>query len=320
MSIRALALAALPALLLAASAAAGVPRVAADIPPVHSLVARVMAGLGTPELIVQPGATPHGQSLRPSQARALQAAEAVFWVGPALTPWLAEPVASLAADARAVPLLEAPGTRPLPFRDGATFAGHGHGEAAGRDGDHAGDPAPAAPGGAAAGTDPHAWLDPETGKAWLDAIAATLSGIDPANAEAYAANAAQGRAEIDAAAASAAGILAPARDLRFVVFHDAYRYFERRFGLSAAGAIALSDASDPSPARIAEIRDAVRDLGVTCILAEPQFDPGLVRTVAEGADLGTGIVDPLGAGIAPGPDLYPALIRGVAGEIAACGG
>ncbi len=315
MSIRALPLAGLLTLL-AAAAPADVPRVAADIPPVRSLVARVMAGLGEPDSIIRAGASPHGYALRPSEAGALQAADAVIWVGPALTPWLADTVATLAPDALSLELLDAPGTDPLPVRNSARFAPHDHG-------DHHDHENHAADHGESSGpddTDPHAWLDPETGKAWLDAIAAALSEIDPANAETYAANAAEGRAEIDAGATRAAEILAPVADLNFVVFHDAYRYFERGFGLSAAGAIALSDASDPSPARIAEIRDTVRELDVTCVLAEPQFDPGLVETVAEGAGIRTAVIDPLGAGIAPGPDLYPRLLVEVAREIAACGG
>ena len=316
MSIRLAVFPGLAGLLASGAALAEVPRVAADIAPVHSLVGRVMDGIGEPFLIVQPGTSPHAYALRPSQAGLVQEADAIFWIGPELEPWLEDALANLAPEAETVELLDAPGTTTLGFRTGATFApvehgheGHEHEEAS-RD--------PAEHGSSHQGIDSHAWLDPENGKVWLDVIAATLGELDPENADAYAANAAAGQAEIDAASDEARDILEPVSDLRFVVFHDAYQYFESRFALYAAGAIALSDASDPSPARIEEIRNAVRDLEVTCILAEPQFNQGLVRTVAEGNDLKSGVIDPMGSKIAAGPDFYPQLIRSVAKKLAGC--
>ena len=108
------------------------------------------------------------------------------------------------------------------------------------------------------------------------------------------------------------------QDLNFIVFHDAYQYFEHRFGLRAAGAIALSDASPPGPARIAELRERVAALKVTCALTEPQFDLDLVQTVFEGHDLKTAVVDPAGSGIPLGPDMYPDLIRSVGTALASC--
>lgn len=344
MSIRLISSAAVAALIAPCAVLAEVPQVATDIAPVHSLVARVMVGLGEPALIVPPGASPHGHAMRPSEARAVQEAEAIFWVGPELEPWLGDAIANLAPDAETVELLVTPGTETLEFRTGATFAPqgpHAHddhaADAADGDGGHAHDEHGHSPAEhshadvehgrgheeddhAHDGLDPHAWLDPENGKAWLDAIAATLGHLDPGNADAYAANAEAGKAEIDAAVAEAREILAPVSDLRFVVFHDAYQYFETRFGLSAAGAIALSDASDPSPARIEEVRDIVQALEVNCVLSEPQFNQGLVRTVMEGSDVTSGVIDPMGSDIATGPDFYPQLVRTVAEELAACRG
>ena len=326
MSIRLPALSGLAGLLASGAALADVPRVAADIAPVHSLVARVMEGLGEPTLIVAPGATPHGYSMRPSEARGVQEAEAVFWIGPELEPWMEDAIANLAPDAEAVELLGVPGTQTRAFRTGATFAPHEHGDREGDDHeaehaegghDHAGH-GDEEQDHSHAGLDPHAWLDPQNAMVWLDKIAATLSDLDPENAETYASNAEAGKAGIDAAATEVAGMLDPVTDLRFVVFHDAYQYYEARFGLSSAGAIELGDASAPSPARIEEVRDIVRELGVTCIFSEPQLNRELVGTVAEGADAQTGTIDPLGRDIAPGPDFYPQLITAIAGEIASC--
>jgi zinc transport system substrate-binding protein len=321
---RRLLLPAVPAILLSAPALAEAPSVAADIAPVQGLVARVMDGVGEPALIIQQGASPHEYSLRPSEAAALENADIVFWIGESLTPWMAETVETLAGDATVVELLDVPGTVTLPYREGATFEAHDHGEDEHGHDDHGHDDhghdehAHDDQGHDHEGDDPHAWLDPENAKLWLDAIAAELSAADPANAATYVANAAAGRAEIDAASAEAATTVAPLKDAGFVVFHDAYQYFEARFGIAAAGAISLSDASEPSPARIAEIQAAVADLGVACVFSEPQFNAGLVATVMDGSAAKTAVLDPLGTTIEPGPGFYPALIRQLSASMAGC--
>lgn len=309
------------------SAWAEVPRVAADIPPVHGLVARVMQGLGEPALVVPPGASPHGYSMRPSEARALDQADVVFWLGEALTPWLEGPLEELAGSAQRVELLEAEGTTVLPFREGARFEAHahddhaGHGEHEDHDGhadhddhkDHAD-----AHEHHHEGADPHAWLLPANAQAWLDVIAEELAEHDPDNAAAYKANAEAGKQEIAEAVASISAQLEPFRAKQFIVFHDAYQYFERGFGLNAAGAISISDAAKPSPARVAEVRDVVADLKVTCVFSEPQFNSGVVATVLDGTGAGTAVLDPLGAKLEPGPQFYPALLQEIGTAIAGC--
>lgn len=309
------------------------PRVVADIPPVQSLVARVMQGVAEPALLIRPGASPHGYQMKPSEAAALDAAQAVFFVGPELTPWIERPLQSLATDAVQVELLAAPGTVTLATRSAATFGGHddagaapgGGMQGAGRDA--AGTDGPARDDAAAdghdhahdhGGIDPHAWLDPENGKAWLAAIADELARLDPPNAATYAENARAGAVEIDAAAADTQAVVASLGPLRFLVFHDAYQYFENRFGLTAAGAVSVSDASTPSPARIAELQQAVATLDVTCALAEPQFDADLVTAVTQGHDVRTAVLDPVGAALPPGPQMYPELIRSIGAALKAC--
>ena len=202
------------AVILPLPALAEAPRVVADIAPVQGLVARVMDGVGTPALLIPPGASPHSHAMKPSDARALSDAQAVFMVGPDLTPWLLKPVETLAPQASHIVLMDAPGTLRLPNRTGETFETHGHHE------DHAPEAAEAghAHHESEAGTDPHAWLDPENGKLWLSAIAAELSRIDPANAPAYAANAARGAVEIDAARTDVQTALAAGQTPRFIVF------------------------------------------------------------------------------------------------------
>ena len=153
---------------------------------------------------------------------------------------------------------------------------------------------------------------------WLDLIAGELAQFDPGNADAYRANAAAGRIEIDQAVVTIDAGLAPLRDGGFVVFHDAYQYFETSFDLSALAAISLSDASSPSPARIAEVRDTVAELGVSCVFSEPQFNPGLVATVLDGTGAKTAVIDPMGTEIPLGPQFYPALLLDLGQRMANC--
>jgi len=317
---------------------ADVPNVAVDIAPVHSLVARVMEGVGEPDLILPPGASPHEYSLRPSAAEALQSAHIIVWMGGDLAPWMEDAIDTLATDASVMTLLEAEETTLLDFREGASFEAHehdhgdehdhdDHSDSAEHDhDDHGHDDHGHADHTEAAGHaghdhgkhDPHAWLSPTNATAWLNLIAAELSAADPENAGAYFANATAAQTEMAALSTEVAEILGPVRGQSFVVFHDAYQYFETDFDFPASGAISLSDATDPSPARIAEIQERVRSEDVTCVLAEPQFNPGLVTTVLDGTDAKTAVIDPLGVDLEPGPTLYPQLIRNMATTLADC--
>jgi len=402
----------LSAALLGGTAMADVPRVAVDIAPVHSLVARVMEGVGTPDLIIPSGESPHGFSMRPSSAAALQEADVVFWIGHDLTPQLEDAIETLAEDASVSELLEVDGVKLLDFREGALFEAHDHGdhddhghedhaehgdhddhghedhaehddhddhdhkEAGDHDHDHDehahddhddhddhGDEDHAGKddhdhdehgheeakgdghdheehaheehdhdqhaehddhghddhaGHDHGDHDPHAWLSPQNASVWLDEIAAQLSTVDPENAGAYFANAAAAKGELDALSSEINATLDPVRDGNFIVFHDAYQYFEVDFDFPAAGAISIGDASDPSPTRIAEIQGRIREEGVDCVLAEPQFNPDLVATVLDGTEAGTSVIDPLGAELEPGSALYPQLIRNMANALAEC--
>ncbi len=309
---------------------ADTPQVAVDIAPVHSLVARVMDGVGTPDLIIQPGASPHEYSLRPSEAAALQNANLVFWIGPDLTPWLTDTIKTLAPDAAVTALMEVDGTIKLEFREGALFEAHAHED----DDDHVDeahddhdeearhddhdDDETGHEGHGQGAHDPHAWLSPQNAMTWLNVIAGQLSAADPDNAGAYFTNAAAGRTEMEALIGEVIATLDPVRDGQFLVFHDAYQYFEMDFDFPASGAISIGDASDPSPARIAEIQDRIAEQGIDCVLAEPQFNPGLVATVLDGTEAGTGMLDPLGSDLEPGPALYSQLIRNLSTALAGC--
>lgn len=332
-------LAPLALLAAATTASADVPFVATDIAPVHGLVARVMSGVGAPELIIDPGASPHGYAMRPSEARALQAADIVVWVGPELTPWFADRLETLAPRARSVDLLHVAGTLLLDMREETVFAeageDHDHDDEHGREEDHGHDDEHGQEHGqedehddehghdddhghSHEGTDPHAWLDPQNARVWLGHIAEVLSAADPENAATYAQNAEDAIAEIDSAEAEARKGLEGAEETAFIVFHDAYHYLETRFGLRAAAALSGSDATDAGPAHLRALQVLVAERGVGCAFAEPQFNGAALETVLEGSGAQVATLDPLGRDITPGPDFYPAFLRALGADLAGC--
>jgi zinc transport system substrate-binding protein len=326
-------------------ASAEVPQVATDIPPVHSLVSMVMEGLGTPDALIRPGESAHHLALRPSQARSLSEADLVVWVGPSLTPALEDQIEALAPEAVSLELSHVTGVHALPFRESGLFPheeDHGdehaeedHGEDAhagaddhheDHDDDHADDHAEehddhaddhAHADGAA---DPHMWLAPENAILWLPAIAQALSELDPENAETYRANAAEGVARIAAADGNAATALGAVQGAVFGVFHDAFHYFEESYGLRVVGAIVDSDEAAPGATRMDLLRDVYAETPPVCFLAQPGADERLIAAVMGEAAENVSIteLDPLGADLAQGADLYPALIEDLATRIAAC--
>ena len=290
-------------------ASADVPKVVVDIAPVHSLVSKVMNGLGKPNLIIPSEASPHEYQLKPSDAKAIQESKVIFWIGEDLTPWLEKSLETLPKDASITTLLEVDGIELLDFRESALFEAHDHSDHDDHD-DHEGH--------AHGEHDPHAWLSPGIAKVWLNVIASKLSEKDPSNASTYFSNASSASKDLDALSDEINDILDPIRDEKFVVFHDAYQYFEKHFNISASGAISLGDASDPSPARVKEIKDRVENEDIHCVLAEPQYKVGLVKAVIEGTHANMAVIDPLGVGLEAGPTLYDKLIRNLATNLSKC--
>ncbi len=282
--------------LIAPPALADAPRVMTDIPPVQAIVSAVMDGVGEPEVLLGQNQSPHDYSMRPSQARALAQADLVIWMGPQLTGWLEGPIDSLAVGAH-MSLLDVPEATILAFRDDESADEHGHDDAH----SHAGD------------IDPHAWLDPVNGALFAQAIAERLGQLDPENSQTYLSNANELRLDIEAASAEIAARFAALKPGAFIVLHDAFHYFEHRFGVETSGAVFDGHATTPGPQQIARLRDLVRDEEITCALAEPQQKIDLLNTIAEGAGLRVSIVDPLGNGTD-----YVALLENMATAIADC--
>lgn len=300
--------------------------VVVSIKPLHSIVSAVMQGVAEPKLIVQGAGSEHVYSLKPSDAEAIEHAKVIFWAGPSMETFLDKPIDTLGEGAKVVALGDADGLTRLKFREGGPFEAHDHGHE-GHDHGHDDKKHDHAAEASEAGHDHdhghgeydlHFWLDPQNGKVLATDIAKTLGASDPEHAAQYEKNARDYGEKIDALTRGIASELEPVKDKPFIVFHDAYQYFENRFGVKAAGSIMVSPEKAPGAARIKEIHDKIKSLGATCVFSEPQFEPKLVKTVIDGTEARTGILDPLGAELKDGPDLYPQLIRNLAGSLKTC--
>lgn len=314
------------------AAFAQVPQVMTDFAPVHSLTAQVMGDLGVPDVLLPAGADPHDYAMRPSDAANLGAADLVFWTGPSLTPWLTDLLDTLAPSAAQVALLDVTGWDTLPVRDIQQFVlpaaedDHGHDDHDSHDDhkdghddhghdDHAHDDHGHDDHG---DFDPHAWLDPAVAQVWLAAIADQLGTADPDNAATYTANADAAIARLTALDAELATQLAPFAGLAYILPHDGYQYFEARYGLTAAGAIAGIDARTPGPAQVASLRDQMADSNIVCVFSDAEIGDRWATVVTEGTGANTAQIDGVGAGLDGGPALYEALLRRLADDFATC--
>lgn len=299
------------------------PKVVVSIKPVHSLVASIMKGVGEPELIVDGVASPHTYQMKPSEAQKLEAAEVVFWIGEDLEAFMEKPLETLAGKARVVELSEAPNLVKLPMREGGAFEAHDHAHddhvtetETEHDHDHGHEEAHDH--GGHGETDMHLWLSTDNARAIAAEIAKVLTEADPGNAQIYHKNLATLDAELDALTGEIQQIVAPVKDKPFIVFHDAYQYFEKQFGVAAAGSITVSPETLPGAQRIAEIQAKVKEVGAKCVFAEPQFEPKLIQVVLEGTDARSGTLDPEAGGLEKGENLYTELLKGIARSLRDC--
>lgn len=318
-------------------------RVSASIVPIHGLVAAVMEGVAEPDLILPPGASPHGYALRPSGALALSRADVIFRVGPTLEAFLNRPLANISKKARVVDLIDTPGILLLPIRDNEAFESHehDHGDHADHDGhdehekhadhdghddhekhaDHDGHDDHEKHAGHddhEGSTDLHVWLDPQNAIAIVRHVADVLSETDPTNASIYRANAVRTIRRLNELEASTADRVASVAASPFIVFHDAYQYFENRFGLTAAGSIAINPEVAPGARQISLIRSRITEQHIHCVLAEPQFNSDIVKALASDDHVHVGVVDPVGTTARVAPDSYFEMIDRLVTELTAC--
>ena len=282
------------------------PRVVASIKPIHALVAGVMQGIAEPQLLVKTG-SPHGYVLRPSEAQALARADLIVWVGEDLEGFLAKPLSTLGRNARQLELMKVLAPDLLPLRRGGSWESHGHNDAHQPDlHRHKG-----------AALNPHLWLSPKLAERVVALVAADLSRLDPARQERYQQNAEQLQQRLAKLDRALAAELAPVREIPFVVFHDAYQYFEAAYGLNAVGSITIDPDRKPGVKRLLEMRRKIKRLNARCVFSEPQFEPKLVATIIEGTGAKTGQLDPVGAELEPGVESYFQLLTRLANDLLA---
>ena len=286
--------------------------VVASIKPIHSLVAAVMGDIGTPHLLLEAPSSAHHFTLKPSQARSLQAADIVFWVGPTMEQPLTKALATLAPQAQTLPLIESAGLvlinfdKVTPAHEKHDHEKHDkHDEHAKHD-DHL--------------INPHIWLDPQNAKIMLGVMAARLAKADPENASTYAANADSMAARLATLETDITSQLASYSAAKFLVLHDAHVYFERRFGLRNYGAITTEPDVMPTASRVKALRDELREHRFDCIFTEPFLGQKAVALIAEGSKVSIGTLDPIASNLPAGAQLYPDLLMSYAKALQSCFG
>ncbi|EJF89328.1 zinc ABC transporter substrate-binding protein [Bartonella tamiae] len=281
--------------------AAPIPRIAVSIKPLHSLVSAVIGDLGTADLIVKGAGSEHSYTLKPSDAEILSKADVIFIANPDMERFLQKPIASLNAQNRLFALSEAPKIKLLPIREGGHFESHQHGK---HESHHA--------------TDFHFWLDPDNAQKVVLYIADILSQKDSEHATIYQANALEYNTKLKNLKTELNLRLEAVRDKNFIVFHDAFQYFEKSFHLHAVGAVALDPERQPGAKRINTIRNIILKDNVVCIFSEPQFPNKLLNIVTENTSAQQGILDPLGMSVKEGSALYPQMMRALSQNIVDC--
>ena len=301
-------------------------KVVTTIKPLHSLISRIMETRGEPQLIIEGTNNPHTFVFKPSHAKMIEEADIVFWIGEDLEAFMEKPLNSLAKDTKKIGFMDSESIEKIEFREKNIFDDHdghedeheGHEDDDVHEDEHEGhdDDHKDAHAHAHGEFDPHIWLDPENAKEMVKIIRDELIKIDPEGQRQYSVNTAGATLELDNLINSVEKELS--KDISYIVFHDAYQYFENRFGVIPAGALTLNPDVLPGAKQIADIQDVINDKGIKCIFSEPQYNPKIIETLGNDMNVSTGVIDPLGAFIDAGPTMYVELINGIANSIKEC--
>ena len=295
--------------------------VVTTIKPLHSLISSVMEGVGKPSLIIEGTNNPHTFVFKPSHAEMIENADIIFWIGEDLEAFMEKPLDSLAKNAKTIAFMDLASIEKLKFREQNIFDDHDdhghddHDDHGHKDDDHD-DHAGHHDGHNHGEFDAHIWLDPANAKEMVLEISHELSELDPSNKSKYEDNASKTIAALDTLIEEVDNSLW--KDISYVVFHDAYQYFETRFGVKSAGALTLNPDVLPGAKQIADIQDLINDKGIKCIFSEPQYNPKIIETLGNDMNISTGVMDPLGAYIEAGPSMYSELINEIANSIKNC--
>ncbi len=306
-------------------------KVVTTIKPLHSLISNVMDGVGDPALIIEGSNSPHSFVLKPSHAKLIEQADIIFWIGEDIETFMEKPLDSIAKNAKKISFMELDSISKLKFREENIFEhedhdDHGHDEDKDHDehkhdedkdhDEHKHDDHHGHEGHHHGEFDAHIWLDPANAKEMLHEIAHELSDLDPDNASKYNKNADEAILAIDKLINDINAIIK--KDAKFIVFHDAYQYFEKRFGISTAGALTLNTDVLPGAKQISEIQEVIEEKGIKCIFSEPQFNPKIIETIAEDTGIKTGVLDPLGSTYDANKEQYFKLIKDLGNKFQNC--
>ena len=318
-------------------------KVVTTIQPLHSLVANVMDGSGDLGLILEGSASPHNFSLKPSHARMLEKADVIFWFGEDLESFLEKSLKTISTKAKIISFMKLNEIPKLKFREKNIFKHDDHDDHKGehkdghddhkdehkdghddhkdehKDGhdDHKDEHGHKDAHGHAHGEfDVHLWLDPINAKLMVNEIAHVLSESDPSNAKKYNENADKTSLKIDRMVLEINKSIN--KKARFITFHDAYQYFEKRFKVPSMGAVTVNTDVQPGAKQISEIRKHVKEENIKCIFSEPQFNPKIINVIAESTNIKTGVFDPLGSTFKPGKSLYFSLIKDLSKNLSGC--
>ncbi|AMO54364.1 hypothetical protein GZ77_22600 [Endozoicomonas montiporae] len=280
------------------------PKVLTSIKPVQLIARAITDGITEPDVLLPPGASPHNHSLRPSDARLLNSADVMFWIGPDMEVFLERMLAN-AKSTRSVPMMSAKGTHLRRYDEHS----HDHNNHHDHDHDHDhhhGD------------YDAHIWLSPQNAIAIASAMSETLSEMDPANAKQYKSNLKKFTSSLNMVDARNKKKLAPVIKRPVFVFHDAYGYLQDHYHLNIAGHFTLNPEQQPGARHLTELRDKLKESGKTCVFREPQFQPAYINRIVRGLDTKVSLLDPLATDIAEGPNAYPEFLDGLVNNIVSC--
>ena len=281
-------------------------KVVTSIKPIHSLASYLMQGVGSPSLIVEGSNSPHNFTLKPSHAKMLQQVDLVFWVGENLETPLEKPIKSISKKSKVIELLEINGLKKLEFREKNIFDGHDdHGHKKHDDHGHAhGD------------HDPHIWLDPSNAKVIAKKMTKELVSLDKENAKTYKENSKKLMKDIDLLIKDIKNNTN--KNASFIVFHDAYQYFEKKFRVNAIGALTVNTDVLPGAEQLKDIRNVINKKKAKCIFSEPQFNPNIINAIAKDTNIKTGVLDPLGSTLPADKNQYFMLIKNISKSLKPC--
>lgn len=297
--------AALSAALWGSATQAANAAVVASLKPIGFIAAAIADGVTDTEILLPDGASEHDYSLRPSDVKRLQNADLVIWVGPEMEVFMEKAVNKIPSS-KQVTIAQLPDVQPLLLK-GNDEDEHDH--AGGENSDehhHHGD------------YNMHLWLSPEIARASAVAIHKKLVELMPQSRAKLDANLKDFEAQLATTDKQVGNELAPLKGKGYFVFHDAWGYYEKHFGLTPLGHFTVNPEIQPGAQRLHEIRTQLVEQKATCVFAEPQFRPAVVESVARGTSVRMGTLDPLGTNIKLGKTSYSAFLTQVANQYASC--